>query len=116
MQYMALIYNNGECKLDPDALQKHEDFVGEMVTRGYFKSCDALQDPSTATCISVRNGKIEQKDGPFSETKEQLAGYYILECANVKKAIECAAKIPGAQAGAVELRPILPMTQTPHSE
>ena len=60
----------------------------------------------TATTVRVRGGKTTTTDGPFAETKEQLGGYYLVECANLDDAIGWAAKIPGASTGCVEVRPI----------
>ena len=109
MQYIALIYNPETGESDPEIFQAYGKFTKEMISKGYFKGGDALQASTTATCVSVRNGKTEIKDGPFSETKEQLGGYYILECDNLDTAIECAAKIPGAMTGMIEVRPIASM-------
>ncbi len=60
----------------------------------------------TATTVRVRDGKTSTTDGPFAETKEQLGGYYLMECKDLDEAIDYAAKIPGAQWGSVEIRPI----------
>lgn len=106
MQFMALIYNE-ETAPDPSLLQAYGKFTQDMVAQGHFKSGDPLQPSATATCVSVRNGETTLKDGPFSETKEQLGGYYILECENLDEAIACAAQIPGAKTGTVEVRPVL---------
>jgi hypothetical protein len=78
-----------------------------MVSKGIFKGGDALQVSTTSICVSVRDGKSKIKDGPYSETKAQLGGYYALECASLKLAIECAAKIPGARTGVIEVRPVM---------
>ncbi len=107
MRYMALIYNTEDGEPNPEVFEAYGAFTQEMVAKGIFVSGDALQDSHTATCVSVRNGKTNLKDGPFAETKEQLGGYYILECANLDEAIECAAKIPGAANGTIEVRPVL---------
>ena len=62
---------------------------------------------STATTVRVRNGKTETMDGPFAETKEQLGGFYMFECANLDDAIKYAAMIPSAEHGSVEVRPVM---------
>jgi hypothetical protein len=72
-----------------------------------------LQSVSTATTIRVRNGKTESMDGPFAESKEQLGGYYIFDCANLDDAIRYAAMIPNAATNAVEIRPLMIFDQTP---
>jgi hypothetical protein len=68
-----------------------------------------LQPIDTATTIRVRNGKMSTTDGPFAETTEQLGGYYLIEAADLNDAIQVAAKIPGAQYGSIEVRPIASM-------
>jgi hypothetical protein len=68
---------------------------------------EGLQPTSTATTVRVRDGERMLTDGPFAETKEQLGGFYLLECNSLDEAIELAAKIPGAQFGSVEVRPVM---------
>ena len=68
---------------------------------------NALQGIATATTVRVRDGKAEATDGPFAETKEQLGGYYLLDCKDLDEAIEYAAKIPSAKHGSIEIRPIM---------
>ncbi len=64
---------------------------------------------SDATTVRVRNGEVLATDGPFAETKEQLGGYYVVECKDLDEAIEVASKIPGARTGSIEVRPIWEM-------
>ena len=66
-----------------------------------------LQPTSTATTVRVRNGKTLITDGPFTETKEQLAGIYILNCKDLDEALEMAARIPDAVFGSIEIRPVM---------
>lgn len=108
MQYMALIYTV-EGPHDAEMGAAYGQYTQEIMAKGQFVSGDALQPAATATSIRVRNGKTETTDGPFAETKEQLGGYYILECADLDEAIACAAKIPGAKKGTIELRPVMVM-------
>ena len=68
---------------------------------------DPLEPTATATTVRVRGGKTESTDGPFAETKEQLGGYYILDCKDLDEAIAYAARIPTAAFGSVEVRPIM---------
>lgn len=75
--------------------------------KGLMLGLNPLQPTATATTVRVRNEHTETTDGPFAETKEQLAGYYLLDCKDLDEAIEYAAKIPGAKYGSVEIRPIL---------
>ena len=76
--------------------------AGDAIVAG-----EGLQPTSTATTVRVRDGERMLTDGPFAETKEQLGGFYLLECASLDEAIELAAKIPGAQSGSVEVRPVM---------
>jgi hypothetical protein len=68
---------------------------------------DALYPTTSATTVRLREGKILTTDGPFAETKEQLGGYYMLNCKDLDEAIELAAKIPEARHGSIEIRPIV---------
>ena len=68
---------------------------------------DALQPTSTATTVRVRDGKMLTTDGPFAETKEVLGGYYMLECPDLDSAVELASKIPAAEYGSIEVRPVM---------
>ena len=90
-------------------LNDYEDaeFTQDIRERGLMESGEALQPTSTATTVKVRNGERIITDGPFAETREQLGGYYLLNCKDLDEALDCAARIPGAQVGSVEVRPIL---------
>ena len=109
MKYMALIYGNEEAW---DALSEEEQ---QRVSERYMALArepatvggDELQDPDTATTIRVRDGETLTTDGPFAETKEQLGGYYLIDCASLDEALEFAARIPAAERGAVEVRPVV---------
>src|SRR3954451_16819519 len=79
----------------------------ELEQSGVLRGGDGLQPSSTATTVRVRDGEPLLTDGPFAETREQLGGYYLLECADLDEAIGWAAKIPGAAWGAVEVRPVM---------
>ena len=68
---------------------------------------DALQGADTATTVSVRAGKAETIDGPFAETKEQLGGYYLLDCTDMDEALKYAAMIPSSEFGRIEVRPVM---------
>ena len=68
---------------------------------------DPLEDTSAATTVRVRDGKRLTTDGPFAETKEVLGGYYVLDCENLDQALEYAAKIPSAEFGSIEVRPLM---------
>ena len=112
MQYMLLIYSEEGSGPQPGTeefgpfMKGYMDFTQEVKEAGKLVAGDALQDTGTATTVSVRNGKTETIDGPFAETKEVLGGYYLLECENLDEAIAYAAKIPTADYGRIEVRPI----------
>ena len=113
MRYIMLIYTDesAEAQLSDEDNQAvmggYFAFTNEVRERGVYQTGDALQPTSMATTVSVRDGKTLTTDGPFAETKEQLGGFYILDCRDLDEAIEFAAKIPGAKEGRIEVRPIL---------
>ncbi|MEM8787432.1 MAG: YciI family protein [Pseudomonadota bacterium] len=108
MQYIALIYWDEASPehVPEDVIEQYGVYTQDIIARGKFKAGDALQPTDTATCIRIRDGKRRVIDGPFAETKEQLGGYYLLECDNLDDAIETAAGIPTAKYGTIEVRPI----------
>ena len=77
---------------------------------GVLIAAEALQPVETATTVRVRNGRVSITDGPFAETKEQLAGFYLIEAKDLNDAIHVAAKIPPAREGSVEVRPVRDLT------
>jgi hypothetical protein len=87
----------------------YAEFTQKVADRGILQGGERLRPTSDATTVRVRNGEILTTDGPFAETKEQLGGYYVVECPDIDEAIEVAALIPGAQHGSVEVRPIWEM-------
>lgn len=115
MQYLMMLYADeaGFAKVTPEQLQgvmaAFNTFTSEVKEKQMLVGSNRLQPVSTATSVRVRDGKTLTTDGPFAETKEQLGGYYLLDCKDLDEAIEYAAKIPGALWGTVEIRPIWPM-------
>ena len=113
MQYLLLIYQNEAefGKMDAAARQKvsaeYGAFTQSIVQSGNFKAGDGLQPTTTATTVRVRDGKTLTTDGPFAETREQLAGYYLVEAKDLDAALGMAARIPGARTGSIEVRPIM---------
>ena len=73
---------------------------------GLLIAAEALQPIATATTVRVRNGKVSITDGPFAETKEQLAGFYLIDARDLNDAIQVATKIPPAREGSIEVRPV----------
>jgi hypothetical protein len=111
MKYMLLIYGSEATTLS-EAEQKAElneyfAFTKLVREQGVLVDADALHPTATATTVRVRDGKTLTADGPFAETKEQLGGYYMVDCATIEEALEYAAKIPGARDGSIEVRPIV---------
>lgn len=113
MQYMCLIYSAEGTGPQPGTsefgpfMKGYQDFTSQMRESGALVSGDALQPIATATTVTVRDGKTITTDGPFAETKEQLGGYYLLECKDLDDAIAQAAKIPTSTYGRIEVRPIV---------
>lgn len=108
MKYMFLLYNTeGEEHYTPEALAEWGQFEEYLMQRGGKIAGAALQSVAMATTVSVRNGERIVTDGPFAETKEQLGGYYIVECGDLDDAIDIAARIPWAPTGHIEVRPVL---------
>ena len=113
MQYLLLIYRNDAeyTKMDPaarkDLTGEYGAFTQSIIQSGHFKAGDGLQPTTTATTVRVRDGKTLTTDGPFAETREQLAGYYLVEAKDLDTALAIAARIPGARTGSIEVRPVM---------
>ena len=113
MKYLLTIYGDesGFEQAGPEEIKAmmaaYGAFGEEIEEAGVHLGGEGLQPSSTATTVSVRDGEKVVTDGPFAETKEQLGGYYLLECRDLDEAVEWAAKVPGAQSGSVEVRPVM---------
>jgi hypothetical protein len=128
MKYLCLIYDE-EKKLEKMSKEEGDKFMGEYFAftdgikqSGQHVASEALQPISTATTIRMRNGKLSTTDGPFAETKEQLLGFYIVDCKSLEEAIEVARSLPSVRTifeirpvklffPGGEMTPILPMNQ-----
>jgi hypothetical protein len=111
MKYLCLVY--GEEQAIANVPDYHcVAFDEELRKSGHCIASEALQPVSTATTVRVRNGKVSVTDGPFAETKEFLAGFYMIEARDLNEAIQLAAKIPPALVGSIEVRPIRPIRET----
>jgi hypothetical protein len=88
-------------------LDDYQSATAAMAASGVLIDSCPLQPPSAATTLRVRGGKPFSTDGPYAETKEQIGGYYVLDCADLDEALRWAATIPAARYGAVELHPVL---------
>ncbi|HXR22085.1 MAG TPA: YciI family protein [Acidimicrobiales bacterium] len=115
MQYLLLICNDesGFASLSPEERSamtaEYEVFGNAMGSRGVLRGGERLRPTSDATTVQVRDGKVLTADGPFAETKEQIGGYFVVECKDLDEAIDVASQIPGARDGTIEVRPIWPM-------
>jgi hypothetical protein len=112
MRYAMLIYTQETSPGDmPEeemnaVMNAYIGFTDNVRQKGIMSAGEALQPIATATSVRVRSGETLTSDGPFAETKEQLGGFYILDCKDLDEAIEYAARIPGASFGTIEVRPI----------
>jgi hypothetical protein len=84
-------------------------WMEEMGGRGILQGGERLRPTTDATTVRVREGESLTSDGPFAETKEQIGGFYLVDCKDLDEAIEVAGKLPGAREGAIEVRPIWEM-------
>jgi hypothetical protein len=111
MQYMVLIYEPDRTTRTPEEwagmTPAYHAYTEGLQAAGVLRGGAALADPDSATTVRVRQGKRSITDGPFTETKEFLGGYYLLECATLDEALEHAAACPGAGRGSIEVRPVL---------
>jgi hypothetical protein len=114
MKYLLAIYtdeSNANADISPDDMRRELDkwwaYGDELEAAGVHIAGDALQPSGTATTVKLREGERIVTDGPFAETKEQLGGYYLLECPDLDSALEWAAKMPNLDRNTVEVRPLM---------
>lgn len=105
MKYLCLVYLSQE-KWNACADEVCFEAAKGLQMGGHLLAAEPLHPVDTATTLRIRNGQLSMVDGPFAETKEQLAGFYLLEAADLNEAIRLAAKIPPVQHGSVEVRPV----------
>lgn len=111
MRYLCLIYHDEkELGAMPEAEMsalnaRHLAFNEEILSSGHFIEAEALQPAAASTCLRVRYGKVSLTDGPYMETKEMVAGFYLIEARDLNEAIAVASKLPSAPLGAIEVRP-----------
>ena len=112
MKYLLQIWSDEGSSADsaPEAIaemfDEYRKLSDDMRAEGVFLAGEGLQPTSTATSVRVRDGDTSVTDGPFAETREQLGGVFLIECADLDGAIEWASKIPGARRGTIEIRPV----------
>jgi len=114
VDYVCLIYSPvNPPPMTPDEeraiFEEYGAFSAAAQASGKMKAGEPLQPTSDATTVRVRDGKRSVTHGPFAETKEWLAGFYILDCNSLDEALDWAAKIPGAKDGSIEVRPVMPI-------
>lgn len=113
MRYMVMIYSDPaeDARLSPEQRKEQMGaffaFTNAVKEAKAYCSGEALHPTSTATTVRVRDGKTATTDGPFAETREQLGGYYLLECKDLDEAVQWAARIPTATRGSIEVRPVV---------
>ena len=114
MRYLMLIHLNEQewLALSPEEHARRraefDAYAQKMSALGLLLDGNPLHPVSTATTVRTRNGKLEMVDGPFAETKEQLAGYFLVEVKDLDQALAIAAECPGSRYGAMEVRPCAP--------
>lgn len=110
MKYLLLIYGSEDALNEAerqDCYVQSSQVAQDLHASGKFLAANPLQSVATATSVRVRGGKRSVTDGPFAETREQLGGYFLVEANDLDEAVDIAARIPGAQFGTVEVRPIV---------
>ncbi|MCX5233431.1 YciI family protein [Streptomyces sp. NBC_00233] len=111
MDYVVLIYRDESKDGEVDWGQLGRDYdayYAAVVQAGVMRGGQKLQPSATATTVAVHEGERLVTDGPFAEAREQLGGFFVLECADLDEALEWAARCPGASHGTVEVRPVMP--------
>ncbi|HLZ35658.1 MAG TPA: YciI family protein [Nitrospira sp.] len=112
MKYMLLVHHDEEAfgqfseARRQDILKESIDLTHQLHANGQYLSASPLHPASTAAIVRVRNGKPLVTDGPFIETREQVAGYFLIEAKDLNEAISIASRVPGARIGTVEVRPV----------
>jgi hypothetical protein len=113
MKFLAIIYNDESTYADatPEDIGRvfaaHGAFGEASREAGVFGGGDGLQGSATATVVRVRDGERLLTDGPYAETKEQIGGYYVLDCKDLDDALNWASQIPEAKTGSIEVRPVM---------
>ena len=115
MKYLCLVYGDED---DLHTVPDNECLAYDEALRqgGRCLASEALESSSTAATVRMRNGKASVTDGPFAESKEQLAGFYLIEARDLNEAIQVASRIPPARVGSVEVRPIRPIRELAKQE
>ena len=117
MKYLCLICAEKVMEQMPRAdadkhFEEYREFTDAIRQSGHYLGCNRLLPPDAASTVRVRNGRVSVTDGPWTETKDQLGGYYLIEARDLNEAIQVASRIPGAKFGCVEVRPVAEDAQT----
>jgi hypothetical protein len=116
-QYMLLIYNPVDSPVTPEQMAemgpRFDAYTKSLVDAGAFVAGDALERSDVATTVRERDGQTQFTDGPFAETKEYLAGYYLVDCPDLDAALDHASRMPNVAYGSVEVRPVWDRTGPP---
>ncbi|EQL42615.1 TPA: YciI family protein [Pseudomonas aeruginosa] len=117
MKYLCLICAEKVMEQMPRAdadkhFEEYREFTDAIRQSGHYLGCNRLLPPDAASTVRVRNGRVSVTDGPWTETKDQLGGYYLIEARDLNEAIQVASRIPGAKLGCVEVRPVAEDAQT----
>ncbi|HEY2141406.1 MAG TPA: YciI family protein [Solirubrobacteraceae bacterium] len=114
-RYMQLIYAPSQSDATPEEMAaempRWNEYTQSLKDAGLFVAGDQLHRPDAATTVRVREGETKLTDGPFAETKEFLAGYYLLDCPDLDTALAQAARVPAAHYGSIEVRPLVEYDQ-----
>ncbi len=115
MKYLIMIYSNPMSRAAWEKFSREQRAEGltvydalrdDMIASGEYIVSEALADASQGKRVSVQDGRTVTSDGPFAEVKEQLAGFFLIECDSMERAVECAARVPEAAFSVVEVRPV----------
>ena len=120
MKYLLLVYHNEERfnripeGTRKDMLAESIQLCHQLASKGQYVHASPLQPEATGAMVRVRDGKPTMTDGPFMETKEQLAGYFLVDAKDREEAIRIAERVPGARIGTVEVRPVIMISGLPN--
>ena len=113
MKYLCLVYCDEKLHSMPGFPEDREclGYLATLKKNGHLIAAEPRESVQTAATVRVRNGKLSVTDGPFAETKEQLAGFYLIDARDLNEAIQVGAKIPPARVGSIEVRPVRELKQ-----
>lgn len=120
MKFMLIVHHNEEAFQNIEK-EKRQQMLAESIelthqlhANGQYINASPLQPAATAVMVRVREGKPFLTDGPFIETREQIAGYFLINARNLSEAVSIAGRVPGARIGTVEVRPLIEITGLPN--